>query len=144
MINVKPICDFNMKNVLVELKYDACNCYGLGLDWKFKKELSYPVQKMLLLAITCLELVQKFKYVTQMFNNELVWDFDVENIPIKLQYLTGNLWRVIVFIMCCRVPHAKTKQWQYPTSLRGWGVRNIPTHSEYQPIRISKGLDGVW
>ncbi len=28
-------------------------------------------------------------------------DFDVENIPVKFQYVVGNLWGVIEFTRCC-------------------------------------------
>ncbi len=51
-------------------------------------------------------------------NVELVRHFDVEKIPIKLQHDTGNLWRVITLT---RYP--TPRQRQYPSSLRGWGVK---------------------
>ncbi len=60
-------------------------------------------------------------------NVKLVRDVDVENIPIKLQYsykVTGNLWRVILFTRYWMLPAARPpRQWRYPSSLRGWGVK---------------------
>ncbi len=42
----------------------------------------------------------KFKKVTQTkINVKILHDFDVENIPVKLQYGEHNTWRIIVFTM---------------------------------------------
>ncbi len=65
-------------------------------------------------------------------NVELVRDFYIENICVKLQHDTGNLWRVIVFTKFQKPPAARcpppAQATTIPFSLRGLRGKNSHNH----------------
>ncbi len=65
-------------------------------------------------------------------NVKFIRDFYVENIHVKLQHDTGNLWRVIAFARFRTLPTTQCppRQRQNPSAYGGWGVKiknaNVP------------------
>ncbi len=116
-VNIELVRDFDVENIL-KLRNDPCRVIV------FTRQLA-------------LELVWKFKKVTQRSMSNSSRDFYVENIHVKLHHDTGNLWRVITFTRFqtppatrCPLPAQATT---IPFSLRGlrgkkWNGLNKATH----------------
>ncbi len=77
-------------------------------------------------------------------NIELIY-FDMENIAINLQHETGNIWRIITFTRCCRMPAAYRAE-GYKTESKcqvHWPLNLHETVSKCLLCNIGIDIDGV-
>ncbi len=113
-VNIKLVWHFDVENIFVKLRNDTGNSCRVIV---FTRQLD-------------LELVWKFKNVTQRSMSNSAKIVYVENNHVNLQHDTGNLWRVIAFARFRTPPAAQATT--IPFSLKGLRGKNeiVGDHSE--------------
>ncbi len=75
-----------------------CGEYSCKVTWCRQFLRSYIIQKVLLTVTIWLRASSEVQKCLIMVNIKLITNFDVENIPVRLQNNAYNSWHVIAFI----------------------------------------------